>query len=133
MSEPGRVMVCALGWALASSSLAQTAGTPAVAPEEAKAFSSCIGMISGQMRVQRITPERFQIVMQGACADEERALLAASERDFDRMPGGGISYDDKKAITRRSLGRLADNYRQFRLRQVSDYTVWYETNPASKP
>ena len=133
MSGLDRVMFCAFGWALASAALAQPAGTPAIAPEEAKAFSGCIGMIGGQMRVQRITPERFQMVMQGACAEEERALLAASERDFDAMPGGGISYDDKKAITRRNLGRLAENYRQFRLRQVSDYTVWYETNLASKP
>lgn len=98
-------------------------GTPA--GSEAKAFTDCYGAIHLQMVAQRVTPERYQMVAEGACLDEERATLDAAEAYFKAMDGG---HSD---VTARTMQNLRAFHRQFRVQQISQYTVMYET--AQKP
>lgn len=98
----------------------QEGGTTPAA-REAKAFTDCYGAIHLQMAAQRVTPERYQMVAEGACLDEERATLDAAEAYFKAMDGG---HSD---VTARTMQNLRAFHRQFRAQQISQYTVMYET------
>ncbi len=93
--------------------------TPAA--KEAKAFTDCYGAIHLQMAAQRVTPERYKMVAEGACLDEERATLDAAEAYFSAMDGG---HSD---VTARTMQNLRAFHRQFRAQQISQYAVMYET------
>lgn len=109
---------------LASSALAQTSDTPqpVVAHQERMELAACMDATTAQMKDKRATPERYQMVMEGACLDEEGAWLKAFEAWAKGMDQG------YSAITEKTMRKLVAFAAQSRRENVSRYTFWYETS-----
>lgn len=94
---------------------------PVMAQRELDALVDCLMAVKRQLTAKRVTPERYQMAMSGACMDQERAMLAEVERDLT------VANSRYPSATEPVVQQMRTFQLQFRAEQISMYTVWYET------
>lgn len=90
------------------------------APIESEAFLKCFQEVSKAALSKRPTPERYKLIADGVCLDEERKLLSATEAYLKRMDGG------RSDVTERSMQAVRRYHAQLRTQRVAEYTFLYE-------
>lgn len=117
------VLAVACGLAMAMSGVAhgQDAAPPVMAGAEVKTLWACFKRVLTPVIDQLVTPERFKMVVDGACLTEEQAMLQAAEAHLRAMDQGYTQ------ITDRTLADLRAANGRERAKLVSNYVVLYET------
>jgi hypothetical protein len=116
---------------IATAGLAQPQAPPKVAATETAAFIECIQTVYKKMAASGVTPERFELVINGACIPEADTMATATEAAFMRMGAGTLSYADNKETTDQVMVKWHASLRAYIARLLSDYTASYAIMAAS--
>lgn len=112
-------------WAVMTAELlasAARAQVPEPPRQKQLEFIACFNATRAVLEEKRVTPERYQMAIEGACLREEQASLDEFEaylRSWDR---------GNSDITAKTMEDTRGDYRRFRAQAVSKYTVAYETS-----
>lgn len=127
----GSLLAALLPMSIATAGLAQPQAPPKVAATETAAFIECIQTVYKKMAASGVTPERFELVINGACIPEADTMATATEAAFMRMGAGTLSYADNKETTDHVMVKWHASLRAYIARLLSDYTASYAIMAAS--
>lgn len=134
-----RMTLVALGCVLAgSTAVAQEAATAAAANQMVRTaqikWMLCMRTIDEKLQAARVTPERYQMAVMGACQSEDGPLRLAMRVSYTatlidaRLPA--VVMDKMQA----EIAERSERYPTLlREKFVSDYVVWYAANGQSPP
>ena len=115
---------------LAVSISAQAASPGELGPAaqaEIASYLNCFKATDGQLRAGKVTPERYEMAMEGACLAQYDAATKEMKAHLEALPHPGVSYDDAQEITANTMSSIESSDHRLRKQHVSAYVLWFSS------
>ena len=95
-------------------------------------YLNCLKATDGQLRTSKVTPERYEMAMEGACLAQYDAATKEMKAHLEAIPHPGVSYDDAQSITANTMSSIQSSDYRLRKQNVSAYVLWFSSAERSK-
>ena len=122
------VSVVAMAIANAGAAKAQAINDVELSPVlqgKVTSYLTCLREIDGRLRSSRVTPERYQMAMDGACLVQSEEVNREMKAHLDSIPHPGVSFEAAEATSTKTLGMIRSADERRRKAYVSSYVLWF--------
>lgn len=96
-----------------------------VLSEKITLYKDCLSATDKQLRISLISPERYEMAMEGACLLEHEDAMAGMKAHLRSIPHPNISYEDALEITEGTMASIRASDQRRRKQFISAYVLWF--------